>query len=124
MNPSLVIAGLIVGLEALTIWVLAGFGLVALITGDSTSITSSLFLTGMLAGAGLWVTNISLGLFRKKRWSHTAGMVLQLLAAAIGTASFSGEFGSAGIGFAILIPAALAFYLLFSKAVRVEFGKD
>jgi hypothetical protein len=28
------------------------------------------------------------------------------------------------IGFGLLMPAALAFYLLFSKQVRIEFGKD
>ena len=100
------------------------WAVLAIFQGDRSSLISSLFLLGLLLGAALWATNIAIGLFRRKPWSHTAGMVLQLLVASIGTASFAGEFGSWEIGFGLLVPAALAFYLLFSKQVRIEFGKD
>lgn len=124
MNPRLAIAVAIVSAQALALWLISGWSAWAIFQGDSSSLVSALFLLGLVIGASLWASNLALGLIRKKRWSHTAAMVLQLLVASIGTASFTGEFGSQLIGWGLLLPAALAFYLLFSRAVRVEFGKD
>ena len=124
MNPRLLIAATVVGLQSASIWVITAWAIWATLSGDRTSLVSALFLIGMLVAAGIWSTNVALGLFQKKTWAHTPGMILQLLVAAIGTASFSGEFGSAAIGIVLLVPAALVFYLLFSKQVRIEFGKD
>ena len=124
MNKKLTIAVAILALESLALIAVTLWSLLAIIQGNTLSLTSSLFLLGLLAAASLWAGNITFGLVKKKRWSHTAAMVLQLLIASIATASFSGEFASPVIGWSLLIPAALSFYLLFSKSVRVEFGKD
>ncbi|MFM2020151.1 MAG: hypothetical protein RL718_732 [Actinomycetota bacterium] len=124
MNPRLVVATAIVSIQALGIWLVGAWSAWAIFQGDLSSLTSSLFLMGLLLGAALWASNIALGLHRRKTWSHTAAMVLQLLVASIGTASFAGEFGSMAIGWGLLLPAAVTFYLLFSKQVRIEFGKD
>ncbi|NBU23722.1 MAG: hypothetical protein EBS38_07450 [Actinobacteria bacterium] len=124
MNRRLVIAVAILTLESAALWGLSIWSGLAILQGNSFSLTSSLFLLGLLLAAALWASNIALGLWRRKRWSHTAGMVLQLLIASIATASFSGDFAAPAIGWALLIPAALSFYLLFSKQVRTEFGKD
>lgn len=124
MNKKLTIAVSILALESLALIAVTLWSLLAIIQGNTFSLTSSLFLLGLLAAASLWAGNITFGLVKKKRWSHTAAMVLQLLIASIATASFSGEFASPVIGWSLLIPAALSFYLLFSKSVRVEFGKD
>ena len=61
-------------------------------TGSVTSITSSLFLIGLILGAAIFATNVGVGLWKLRRWAHTPALMLQLLGAAIGTASFSGEF--------------------------------
>jgi hypothetical protein len=124
MNRRLVIAVAILALESAALWGLSIWSGLAILQGNSFSLTSSLFLLGLLLAAALWASNIALGLWRRKRWSHTAGMVLQLLIASIATASFSGDFAAPAIGWGLLIPAALSFYLLFSKQVRAEFGKD
>lgn len=123
MNKKLVTAIAILSLESLALIALTFWSLLAILQGNTFSLTSSLFLLGLLAAASLWSTNIAIGLLKRKRWSHTAAMVLQLLIASIATASFSGEFASPMIGWSLLIPAALSFYLLFSKTVRIEFGK-
>lgn len=124
MNLRLTTAAAIVSIQAIGLWLVGVWSAVAIFQGDRSSLTSSLFLLGLLLAAALWATNIALGLLKRKTWSHTAGMVLQLLVASIGTASFSGQFGSMAIGFGLLLPAALTFYLLFSRQVRIEFGKD
>jgi hypothetical protein len=124
MNKKLIAAIAILALESLALIVVTLWSLLAILQGNTFSLTSSLFLLGLLAAASLWAGNITYGLIKRKRWSHTAAMVLQLLIASIATASFSGEFASPVIGWSLLIPAALSFYLLFSRSVRVEFGKD
>lgn len=124
MNLRLATASAIVSIQAAGLWLVGIWSILAILQGDRSSLVSSLFLLGLLLGAALWATNIALGLLKRKPWSHTAAMVLQLLVASIGTASFAGEFGSLAIGLGLLLPAALAFYLLFSKQVRIEFGKD
>jgi hypothetical protein len=124
MNLRLASASAIVSIQAAGLWLVGIWSILAILQGDRSSLVSSLFLLGLLLGAALWATNIALGLLKRKSWSHTAAMVLQLLVASIGTASFAGEFGSLLIGLGLLLPAALAFYQLFSKQVRIEFGKD
>jgi hypothetical protein len=69
----------------------------------------------------LWTFNIGIGLFRLKKWSHTAGLVLQLIFAAIATASFSGEFAQPVIGFALLIASITCFVALFGGGIRELF---
>jgi len=124
MNPRLVVTTAIVSIQALGIWLVGVWSAIAVFQGDRSSLTSSLFLLGLILAAALWASNIAIGLAKRITWSHTAAMVLQLLIASIGTASFAGEFGSLAIGWGLLLPAAVAFYLLFSKRVRSEFGKD
>jgi hypothetical protein len=88
-----------------------------------TSLLSALFLIGLLFAAGLWSSNISIGLLRQARWAHTPAMVFQLLIASIGVASFAGEFGDFLIGALLLVPATAVFILLFSKSVREKFQR-
>jgi hypothetical protein len=50
--------------------------------------------------------------------------MLQLLGAAIGTASFSGEFAEPLVGTLLLGSAALAFVLLFGGGIRGLFHRS
>jgi hypothetical protein len=85
---------------------------------------SALFLTGMLIAGGLWSANVALGVLKLKRRAHTPAMIIQLLIASIGVASFGGEYGNWVLGLLLLLPSALAFYLLFSKPVRESFKSE
>ena len=120
-NPRLLIAIAIVLIQALVLWGLGIWSLLALIQGDSSSLASSLFLSGMILAAALWATNIGLGLWRLRRWSHTAALVLQLIAAAIGTASLTGDFAQPVVGWPLLIAALTAFVALFNGELRKTF---
>jgi hypothetical protein len=51
-------------------------------------------------------------------------MVIQLLIASIGAASFGGEFGNLIIGWLGILPSGIAFFLLLSKDGRALFGKN
>lgn len=117
----LLIAIAVVTIQAMVLWAAGLFSVLALFQGDSSSLASSLFLTGMVLAAAIWSSNISFGLATFRRWSHTAALVLQLIAAAIGTASLSGEFAQPLVGWPLVIMAATAFVALFNGNIRILF---
>ena len=114
----------VVGLESLVLWVLAAVSLYETIFSKPLSITSALFLVGILVAAGLWSANIAFGLGKLKRWAHTPAVILQLLIASIGFASFFGKFGNFAIGAALMTPTAIALYALLSKSVFEKFRRE
>ena len=95
--------------------------MIYILAGGVLSLVSALFLTGMLLAASAFMINVAIGMFRLKRWAYTPSFVLQLLIVSIGVASFSGEFGVVAIGIALLVPAAIVFFAMFSKNVRELF---
>jgi hypothetical protein len=122
-GPKLVISASIIALQSLAIWGLLAWVVILIFVETPTSLLSALFLIGLLVAAGLWSSNIVVGLLRQARWSHTPAMVFQLLIASIGAASFAGEFGDFIIGGLLLVPATTVFILLFSKSVREKFQR-
>jgi hypothetical protein len=120
---KLVISVAVIGLQSLVIWGLLLWVISLIFLETPTSLVSALFLIGLLIAAGLWSSNIALGLWKLKRWAHTPALVFQLLIASIGVASFGGEFGDLAIGSLLLVPAAATFFLLFSKSVREQFQR-
>lgn len=118
---NLLISVGLIGMESLAIWLLSVQALVSIFFGDYSNLVATLFLVGFLFFAGLWTSNIALGLFRKKRWSYTAAIVLQLLVGSVAAASFAGTYASPIIGFFLLVPSAGVLLLLFTESVRELF---
>ena len=118
LPKRLLIAIIIIFAQSAVIWGLTFWSMFALFSGDSSNLFSSIFLTGILAGFALWSINIAFGLFKLKKWAHTPAMILQLIAAAIATASFSGEFAQPSIGVMLLLVAGVCFVCLFGGGVR------
>ncbi len=123
LGPKLVISAAVIALQSLVIWGLSVWAIVLLVSETALSFVSALFLIGLLLAAGLWSSNIAIGLLRQRRWAHTPALVFQLLVASIGVASFAGEFGDAVIGVLLLVPATVTFILLFSRSVREQFQR-
>ena len=118
LPKRLLIAIIIIFAQSAVIWGLTFWSIFALFSGDSSNLFSSIFLTGILAGFALWSINIAIGLFKLKKWAHTPAMILQLIAAAIATASFSGEFAQPSIGVMLLLVAGVCCVCLFGGGVR------
>ncbi|MFM1993922.1 MAG: hypothetical protein RL537_611 [Actinomycetota bacterium] len=119
----LLIAIIVVFLESALIWGLTFWSLFAVFSGDFLNIASALFLSGILFAMALWTTNIALGLFRLQKWSHTAGLVLQLIFAAVATASFSGQFAQPLVGAVLLLLSSSCFVALFGGGIRDLFHR-
>ncbi len=110
--------------QAVVLWALLGWSVYSVIAGDFANFFSAAFLTLIVFLAVVWLSNIAYGVIRLRPSAHTPALVIQLLIASIGAASFTGEFGNLVIGWLALFPSALAFILLFSKKLRGQFGKD
>ncbi len=117
----LLLAVLITALQSLVLWGLAIWSLISVIQGDALSLVSAAFLTGMVTGGALFLSNVALGMFRLRRWAYTPSFVMQLLIVSIGVASFGGEYGVVLIGLALLLPSTLVFVTMLSKDVRLLF---
>jgi len=115
---------LVLSLQALVLWAIFGWAAYSVITGDSASVLSAAALTVVVLLATIWVSNIAYGVIRLRPSSHTPAMVIQLLIASIGAASFGGEFGSLLIGWLAILPSSIAFFLLLSRDGRGLFGKS
>lgn len=115
---------IVLALQALVLWALLGWSIYSVITGDSTSFISAVGLTFIVFLATVWVSNIAYGVIKLRPSAHTPAMVIQLLIASIGAASFGGEFGNLLIGWLAILPSTIAFFLLLSKATRAAFGKN
>ena len=114
---GLVLAAVLVGLEGLFVGALAARLGLALVSGETRSLVTSVALFALVAAAAIWVIFVALNLFRGKRWSRSAGVFWQLIQLAVATGSFSGQFGSQAIGWSLIIPSVLVLALLFSKKV-------
>ena len=115
---------IVLALQALVLWAVLGWSIYSVITGDSASFISAVGLTFIVFLATVWVSNIAYGVIRLRPSAHTPAMVIQLLIASIGAASFGGEFGNLLIGWLAILPSTIAFFLLLSKATREAFGKN
>lgn len=111
-------------LQALVLWAVLGWAIYSVFTGNSASLISAALLTFIILLGTIWVSNIAFGVIRLRTSAHTPALVIQLLIASIGAASFGGEFGNLAIGWAALLPAGLAFFLLLSGELRQAFGKN
>lgn len=121
---NLLISAALIGMESVAIWLVMGQAVVSVFVGDFSNFVATLFLVGFLFFAGLWTSNIAIGLLRRKRWSYTAGIVLQLLIGSVAAASFAGAYANITIGTLLLVPSALALLLLFSPSVRSQFREN
>jgi hypothetical protein len=107
----------IVALEAS---VLAFFGVqlgLGILAGESRAFTTAIALFAMVAAAAAWLFYVAFSLTRAKRWARSAALFWQLVMLAIASGSFTGQFGSQAIGWALVAPAAVVLILIFTKPV-------
>ncbi len=114
---GLVVAAGLVALEGVFVGVLVARLGLALVTGDTKSLVTSVALFALVAAAAVWVIYVAFSLFKGKRWARSGGVFWQLVQLAVATGSFSGQFGSQAIGWSLIIPSVVVLALLLSKKV-------
>ncbi len=107
----------LLALEAATLAVVAIILLIEILAGKTDSFVAAISLFALVAGFAAWVFGIAVNLFNGRRWARSAAMFWQLIQVAIASGSFTGQFGSQAIGWAILAPSVLGLYLVFRNDV-------
>ena len=110
------VAAVILGLEAVVLLVLAGWELVALVSGDTESVSSSIALLVLTVLGATALVAFAAAVWRGASWGRSGGIVAQLLTLAVALGAISGEDPQFGIAAAIAGPAVIGFAALIAGA--------
>ncbi len=117
-RPAALIAlTVVLGLECAALVAAAVFLVVELLVETPTSVASAVGITVIVAAGAVWVAFIIAGLRRGAAWTRAAVVVVQVLFGAVAIGSFQGPAPRIDLGIALLVPAAVALVLLFTKSV-------
>jgi hypothetical protein len=109
-------AAVVLGGESLVLLVLAGWELVALVSGDTESISSSIALLVLTALGAVAVGAFAVAVWRGASWGRSGGIVTQLLTLAVALGALTGADPQPGFAAAIAAPAVVALVALILSA--------
>jgi hypothetical protein len=115
-------AAVIVGIEGLALLVLVGWQIVAIVTGDTVSIESSLALAVLTVVGAAAVIAFAVAIWRGFSWGRSGGIVTQLLLLAVALGAATGAYAHPSTALVLAVPAIAALVLLV-LAVR-DAGRD
>lgn len=116
ITPVERLAAIILGAEAVVLLALAGWELVALVSGDTESVSSSIALLVLTALGAAALVAFAAAVWRGASWGRSGGIVAQLLTLAVALGAISGEDPQFGIAAAIAVPAVIGFVALVASA--------
>lgn len=123
-NASSRVAAVVVALEGLGILALVAWQLVALISGDTDSIVSSVALIVLTATGALAVLAFAAGVWRGLSWGSSGAIVTQLLILAIALGAVTGAYADGTTALALALPALVALALLIVSVRRRPHGAE
>ncbi|WP_404431912.1 histidine kinase [Microbacterium lacus] len=109
-------AAILVGLEGAAILALAGWQLVAVVTGDTASISSALALLVLTVVGGIAVLAFAVAIYNGRSWGRSGAIVTQVLILAVALGAATGDFAHPLTAALIAAPALVAFVLLILVA--------
>lgn len=107
-------AAVLVGLEGLGLVVLVGWQLVALVSGDTDSVSSAIALLVLTAIGAAAVAAFAVAIARDASWGRSGGVVTQLLVLAVALGALTGQYAHPLIALALAAPAVLGLILLIA----------
>ncbi len=111
-SPSERFAGAVLAAEALALVTLAGWQIVALVSGDAADLASSLALIVLTALAALALGAGAVAVWRGVSSGRSGGIVAQLLILAVALGAATGQYAHPAVAAAIAVPAVLGIVLL------------
>jgi hypothetical protein len=109
-------AAVALGLEGLGLFVLAGWEIVALVSGDTDSVASSIALIVLTAVGAVAVVAFGIAVWRGASWGRSGGIVTQLLGVAVAVGALSGTDPQPGFAAALTVPAVVVLVALIAGA--------
>ncbi|MGO4692521.1 hypothetical protein [Glaciibacter sp. 2TAF33] len=121
---ALLVAAVLLALEAITLWGVVVWQVVELLTATPTSFTSAIALLVIALIAAVWVSAIALNVLRHRSWVRAAAVTWQLLQIAVGIGLFQGVDANPGLGLAIIVPSVVVIGLMFVPSVMAATGVE
>jgi len=115
--PLLTVLAVILALEALLVTGLALWLLYDLLTLTPQSYTTAIAITLLVAIGAAWVIVTFVGILRLHAWARASTVTIQILMVAVAVGSFQGLVARPDVGWALLIPAVVAFVLALAPSV-------
>lgn len=109
------LAGLLVGAEALVVVGLVIWLGVSLFTTPAFSLVSAIALFVLVLIGAVGVCAMAVGIFRGQRWARSGGIVVQILVLAVAFGAATGQFAHPELGLQIGIPALVTFAVLIAE---------
>jgi len=109
-------AAVALGLEGAALFVLAGWEIVALVSGDTDSVASSIALVVLTAVGAVAVVAFGVAVWRGASWGRSGGIVTQLLALAVAGGALTGTDPQSAFAAAIAGPAVVVLVALIAGA--------
>lgn len=116
ITPVERIAAVLLGLEGVTLFGFAGWELVALVSGDLESLSSSIALIVLTVLGACAVVAFAVAVWRGASWGRSGGIVAQLLVLAVALGAISGPDPQPGSALMIAAPAIVGLGLLIAAA--------
>ncbi|MBO1737104.1 hypothetical protein [Leifsonia sp. TF02-11] len=113
----LIVLAVILALEALLVTGLALWLLYDLLTLTPQSYTTAIAITLLVAIGAAWVIVTFVGILRLHAWARASTVTIQILMVAVAVGSFQGLVARPDVGWALLIPAVVAFVLALAPSV-------
>jgi hypothetical protein len=98
----------IVGIEGVALLVLVGWQIVAIVSGDTESIESSLALTVLTIVGAAAVIAFAVAIWRGLSWGRSGGIVTQLLLLAVALGAATGAYAHPSIALVLAVLLVLA----------------
>ncbi len=102
----------ILALESAVLLIVTGWELVALVSGDTESVASSIALLVLTAIGAVAVAAFAVATWRGSSWGRSGGIVTQLLALAVALGALSGTDPQPTFAAGVAAPAIVAFVAL------------
>lgn len=112
---GVVVAAVLLGLEALALSAAGIWYIVNLLTQPSQSMSAGIFMVVLLFALAAGLGAVAVNLFRGYRWTRSAAFVWQLLMVSLAVPVLAG--GEVLTGLALLVPPLVVAFLLFTPKV-------
>jgi cytochrome bd-type quinol oxidase subunit 1 len=109
-------AAILLGIEGLVLMALAGWEIVALVSGDLDSLSSSIALIVLTVVGACAVIAFAVAAWRGASWGRSGGIVTQLLAIAVAAGALTGPDPQVAAAVLIAVPAVAGLVLLVAAA--------
>lgn len=110
------VASMLVGLEGIALFGLAGWQIVALTGGDTDSAVSAIALVVLTVVAAIAVLAFAVGVWGGLSWARSGGIVTQIMILAVALGAATGAYAEPFTALLIAAPALVAFIALVITA--------